>query len=106
MPRAGTKQVHLNRQLLCVFAVVLLFANSIGTTFAWACRENAMIVFDASGSMALFREGRPKIDIAREAAGAVLPDVTKYRPTGLVTYSGGRGAACTDVKLARRSENR
>ncbi len=58
-----------------------------------------MIVFDASGSMALFRDGRPKMDIAREAARDVLPDVTRYRPTGLVTYSGGRGPACSDVSL-------
>ncbi|MGI9410830.1 MAG: vWA domain-containing protein [Hyphomicrobiaceae bacterium] len=76
-----------------------LVTHAVAPTLALACRENAMIVFDASGSMALFRDGRPKIEIAREAARAVLPDITRYRPTGLVTYSGGRGPACSDVKL-------
>lgn len=78
--------------------ISLSLTNSLAAT-AFACRENAMVVFDASGSMGLFRDGRPKMDIAREAAASVLPDVTGYRPTGLVTYSGERGPACTDVVL-------
>ncbi len=61
-----------------------------------------MIVFDASGSMGLYRDGRPKFDIARDAAASVLPDVTGYRPTGLVTYSGEGGPACKDVVLRLR----
>ena len=87
------------RRWLAGVAVAACLTHAIAPTLAFACRENAMIVFDASGSMALFREGRPKIEIAREAARGVLPDVTRYRPTGLVTYSGGRGPACSDVKL-------
>jgi Ca-activated chloride channel family protein len=69
---------------------------------AWACRENAIVVFDASGSMALFRDGRPKIVMAHDAAASVLPDVTQHRPTGLITYSGDRGPACADVRLRVR----
>ena len=87
------------RRWLVGVAVAASLTHAIAPTLAYACRENAMIVFDASGSMALFREGRQKIEIAREAARDVLPDVTRYRPTGLVTYSGGRGPACSDVKL-------
>jgi len=89
---------QLRHRSVCV-AILLALVNGLGSTFAWACRENAMIVFDASGSMALFRDGSSKIDVARKAAADVLPDVTKYRPTGLVTYGGGKGPACTDVDL-------
>lgn len=71
---------------------------------AWACRENAMVVYDASGSMALFREGRPKNVLAHDAAASVLPDVTRHRPTGLITYSGDKGPACADVQLRVRPQ--
>ena len=79
--------------------VSLTLSNTIAAAVAAACRENAMIVFDASGSMGQFRDGRAKIDIAREATAKVLPEVTGYRPTGLVTYSGERGPACLDIVL-------
>ena len=81
-----------------VTLLVFLLAQFINTT-VWACRENAMVVFDASGSMALFRDGSPKFVTARKAARSVLPELTRGRPTGLVTYSGGKGVACADVIL-------
>ena len=58
-----------------------------------------MLVFDASGSMSMARGGLPKIDIAREAAADVLPDLTRSRPTGLVTYGGEYGQGCRGVSL-------
>ena len=64
-----------------------------------ACRENAMIVFDASSSMAMLDTGRRRIDIARAAIAKVLPEISRSRATGLVVYSGGRGPHCTDVRL-------
>ncbi len=75
------------------------------------CQEEAMLVFDASGSMAS-GDGdnfQRKIDIARRAAAEVLPDITAERPTGLVTYGGVPGGACDSVSLrlpptARSSE--
>ena len=78
--------------------LILVVAQFISVT-AWACRENAMIVFDASGSMALVRDGQSKMASARRAAREVLPNLTRNRPTGLVTYSGGKGLACDDVSL-------
>lgn len=58
-----------------------------------------MLVFDASGSMGAIRDGLPKITTARDAAADVLPDVTRLRATGLVTYGGQRGPICSDVQL-------
>ncbi len=58
-----------------------------------------MLVFDASGSMSMARNGLPKIDIAREAAADVLPELTRSRPTGLVTYGGEQGQGCKGVSM-------
>jgi Ca-activated chloride channel family protein len=68
------------------------------------CTEDAMIVFDASGSMAgntvqgLFSD-ITRIDEVRKALGEVLPEVTKFRKVGLVTYGPGPYGQC-NVDLA------
>jgi Ca-activated chloride channel family protein len=59
-----------------------------------SCTENAIIVFDASGSMAVDHRGAVKIDTARAALNQILPDVTAQRRTGLITYAG-----CSRVEL-------
>ncbi len=58
-----------------------------------------MLVFDSSGSMGSFKGGLPKIDTAREAAADILPEVTRFRATGLITYGGDFGAVCNNVNL-------
>lgn len=71
-----------------------------------ACRENAYIVFDGSSSMAQDgeRAGEARIATARRAVADIIPDVTRYRPTGLVTYGGsrradGRDPDCSGIKV-------
>ena len=67
------------------------------------CTEDAMIVFDASGSMAgntvqgLFSD-ITRIDEVRKALAQVLPGVTKYRKVGLITYGPGPYLHC-NVRL-------
>jgi Ca-activated chloride channel family protein len=67
------------------------------------CTEDAMIVFDASGSMAgntvqgLFSD-ITRIDEVRRALAQVLPGATKYRKVGLITYGPGPYLHC-NVKL-------
>ena len=63
------------------------------------CNEDAMIVFDASGSMAgNVDQGiatiRPRIDEARRALSSVLPHITRYRRVGLITYGPGAYNQC------------
>lgn len=63
------------------------------------CSEDAMIVFDASGSMAgNVSQGiatiKPRIDEARHALATVLPRVTRLRRVGLVTYGPGAYNQC------------
>jgi Ca-activated chloride channel family protein len=63
------------------------------------CTEDAMIVFDASGSMAgntvqgLFSD-ITRIDEVRRALAQVLPNAAKHRKIGLITYGPGPYAQC------------
>jgi Ca-activated chloride channel family protein len=88
---------------LVAFALAALCA---GTALAPAaddkrtpCTDDAMIVFDASGSMAgntvqgLFSDVT-RIDEVRKALAQVLPSATKFRKIGLVTYGPGPYAHC------------
>jgi Ca-activated chloride channel family protein len=67
------------------------------------CIDDAMIVFDASGSMSgNLDQGiatlRPKIDEVRSALAEILPAATRFRRVGLITYGPGPGNQC-NVKL-------
>ncbi len=63
------------------------------------CTEDAMIVFDASGSMAgnlgqgIMTE-KPRIFEVRRALARVLPSITQYRKVGLITYGPGPYRQC------------
>jgi Ca-activated chloride channel family protein len=72
------------------------------------CTEDAMIVFDASGSMAGNVDSGiattiPRIDEVRKALGQVLPTVTHNRRVGLITYGPGPYEQC-NVTLNLRPE--
>jgi len=63
------------------------------------CTDDAMIVFDASGSMSGNQtlgipNSRPRIDEVRSALRQVLPSATKFRRVGLVTYGPGPYNQC------------
>jgi Ca-activated chloride channel homolog len=63
------------------------------------CIEDAMLVFDASGSMAgNVNQGiatiTPRIDAVRSALAKVLPTVTRLRRVGLITYGPGPYQQC------------
>src|SRR5512135_3475378 len=67
------------------------------------CRDDAMIVFDASGSMAgNVNQGIatiiPRIDEVRGALSKVLPSATRFRRVGLITFGPGPYNQC-NVKL-------
>jgi Ca-activated chloride channel homolog len=67
------------------------------------CIDDAMIVFDASGSMAgNLNQGiatlKPRIDEVRSALAEILPSVTRFRHVGLITYGPGPSQQC-NVKL-------
>jgi Ca-activated chloride channel family protein len=69
------------------------------------CNEDAMLIFDASGSMAgtdKLGVSTPipvtRVDKVRQALARVLPAATRYRRVGLITYGPGPYTQC-NVKL-------
>ena len=63
------------------------------------CTEDAMLVFDASGSMAgNLNQGIatiiPRIEVVRDALAKVLPTITRHRRVGLITYGPGPYQQC------------
>ena len=69
------------------------------------CTEDAMLVFDASGSMAgNLDQGiatiKPRIEEVRSALAKVLPSITRIRRVGLITYGPGPHQQCNvELKL-------
>ena len=72
------------------------------------CTEDAMIVFDGSGSMAetgFNNIGGPRIIEARTAMRKVIPQVAQVRRLGLMTYGpGAEENACRNIALALEPE--
>jgi len=85
-------------------AMGILFGSSalaeVDNHLSPKCLEDAMLVFDASGSMSGIDEGgndrlTTRIDDARNALAQSLPRVTPYRRLGLMNY--GPGGHCNIV---------
>lgn len=75
------------------------------------CTEDAMIVFDASGSMSGDGWGYgsesagsvPRIDKVRKAMREILPSITRFRKVGLITYGSGAWNQCS-IRLEFKPE--
>lgn len=80
------------RHTLSAIVVSVIALTTGGTVLAeksdGGCKADTMVVFDASGSMMLYTDGRTRLDMARTALAEVLPELTETRRTGLVTYGG------------------
>ncbi|MGP6087354.1 vWA domain-containing protein [Antarctobacter jejuensis] len=91
------------RLLACVLAAAALTAP-LASGAGESCTEDAMIVFDGSGSMAEIGYnaiGVPRISEARTAIRRVIPTVAAQRRLGLVIYgpSGDRTCSNTDLRF-------
>jgi Ca-activated chloride channel homolog len=67
-----------------------------------SCTSDAMIVFDASGSMAGMGFGETtvsRLQQVRHALAEVLPDVAPFRKLGLLTFGPGKHRACDNIDL-------
>ncbi|MDD9910321.1 MAG: VWA domain-containing protein [Ahrensia sp.] len=76
--------------------------NGMARTALDRCTEDAILVFDGSGSMAEMGYNGldlPRIMEAREALRESLPEITPFRRVGLVVYGPGRDEPCLNVKL-------
>jgi Ca-activated chloride channel family protein len=61
--------------------------------------DSAMIVLDASGSMAGQLTGKPKIAMARDTLTSVLTDTPEKLALGLLAYGHRQKASCSDIEL-------
>lgn len=93
---------------LAICAMLVLSSSATAVPGALAaeqetgCASDAMIVFDASGSMVgtnFNGIAEPRIAKVREAIHQVLPQVAPYRNLGLVVYGPGPHQACRNVEL-------
>jgi len=65
-----------------------------------ACARDAMLVFDGSGSMGevgFDPTAATRIDEARRAVRAAMPDIAPVRRVGLITYGAGGMHACAGI---------
>jgi Ca-activated chloride channel family protein len=61
--------------------------------------ERTIIVLDASGSMWGQIDGKPKLEIAREALSALLPTIPAETELGFMAYGHRQKGVCSDIEL-------
>jgi Ca-activated chloride channel family protein len=110
----STTSCHL-AALALAFATICQVLPVFAQDLEWSpCTEDAMLVFDASGSMSSHDWGYgsdnartvSRIDLVRYALGQILPSVTRFRRVGLVTYgptvNPGLFNQCDNIELNLR----
>lgn len=96
--------------MLCAFgklilpAVIATWAAALAQartaqaqTAALSCREDAMVVLDASGSMAQPAGISTRIDVARGAIRRIIPAAARQRKLGLMTFGPGASDQCSNI---------
>jgi Ca-activated chloride channel homolog len=105
------------RIVLVALAATLTAETSQAAEERAPCTEDAMIVFDASGSMSGNGWGYgsetagvvSRIDKVRATLAKILPKVTRFRRVGLITYGPGTWNQCNvrlDLKPAENAAQR
>ncbi|MFN3281185.1 MAG: vWA domain-containing protein [Tabrizicola sp.] len=83
-------------RLLALAAPFLTIPTLAAPTLA---EDRSIIVLDGSGSMWGQIDGRPKLEIAREALGAVLSEMPPDAELGLMAYGHREKGSCEDIEL-------
>lgn len=79
------------------FFAALLFPSLLAAPLL--AEGKSIIVLDASGSMWGQIDGRPKLEIAREALGSVLSGLDPATEIGLMAYGHREKGSCQDIEL-------
>ena len=77
-----------------IFSLLLLLLSPLSTH----AEDQAMLVFDASGSMWGQINGQPKIDIAKEALNKVISNWNEDIHLGLIAYGHRKKGDCQDIQ--------
>lgn len=90
------------KRLLAGICAAGLAAGAPDAGGATGCAEDAILVFDGSGSMAEVGHdisANPRIVDARAAVRRAMPDITPFRDVGLLIYGPGAADACSGIDL-------
>jgi Ca-activated chloride channel family protein len=87
--------------LLALIAAALLAFPAAGDDAADKCQSDAMIVFDASGSMGTtdYALKLPRIARVKKSMATVIPEVAPLRRLGLIVYGEGDYNDCSSIDL-------
>ena len=95
--------------LLCLALSLSALPGGPAPHAAGECARDAMLVFDGSGSMGEVGHdptAPTRIEDARRAVRAAMPDIAPVRRVGLLTYGPGGDNACSgiDLRFAPRAD--
>jgi Ca-activated chloride channel family protein len=105
MARALSPKPRYMLAALCLLFALLAAPHRVHSEDGFAaCQADAMIVFDASGSMGAtdYSLKVPRIARVKESMARVLPEVAPIRRLGLIVYGEGAYNDCTSIKLYLR----
>ncbi|KQU66686.1 hypothetical protein ASC75_08615 [Aminobacter sp. DSM 101952] len=78
---------------------ILASALVLGGAMSAQAADRAIIVLDASGSMWGQIDGKPKLEIARQALRSVLTTIPADTELGLMAYGHREKGSCSDIEL-------
>lgn len=89
---------------LAIYLAVLAGGGANAGEADTACQSDAMIVFDASGSMGTsnYTLKLPRIASLKQAMARVIPEVAPLRRLGLIVYGEGAYNDCSSIALRMR----
>lgn len=97
---------RLNRVLAIVPSLLAMLvwapaARAADPASAAACMQDAMVVFDASGSMGTtdYTAKLPRIARVKQSMERVIPEIAPLRRLGLIVYGEGEYNACDAIEL-------
>ena len=100
---------YLKRRVLALFGIVMFsmaIANVQASTDNSEEAANTLFILDASGSMWGQIDGKPKITIAKEVMGKLVPELPRNARIGLIAYGHRRKSDCNDGRDHQRQDNR
>lgn len=98
------RQSRLGALAGAVITIAFLFATAAQGDDDHNCQSDAMIVFDASGSMGTtdYALKVPRIARLKQSLGVVVPEVAPVRRLGLIVYGEGAYDDCKSIQLHMR----
>ena len=104
--RASGRPAERPRAWLTTLTLIVVLAWRPVTAMAQpedgaaTCTDDAIVVFDASGSMQrLAYSGETRLTLARAAARTVIPAAAQVRRLGLIVYGPGPSSRCANITL-------